>query len=412
MDSVDVEPVQFNPFQPGFAENPYPTYARLREEDPVHQSPFGAWVLSRYDDVDAFLRDRRASSQGLFNDEIRETVLRAMGLWDAWKASVIPSTLAATLLFKDPPDHTRLRNLVAKAFTPRAVAELEPRVHAIVDQLLATGEESGRLEVIGDLAFPLPALVICELLGVPVEDRDRMRDWSGAGARLVEPFMTPEEFPVADQGLRHLLDYFAALVEERRKRPRADLLSSLIAAEEEGDRLTTNELLVTAVLLFAAGHETTKNLIGTAVLTLLRHPDQLARLRADPGLINTAVEEFLRYEPPVQVTARVLSADMDVKGVTIEAGSRVVVVLGAANRDPVHFNDPERFDIGRLNNRPISFGSGIHFCLGSALARLESRIAIGALVQRFPTLELAGEARLRNSFTLRGLESLPLAVAS
>jgi len=389
----------FNPMHPDFIDDPYPTYHRLRAEDPVHQNPLGFWVLTRYEDVVAALRDPR-----LGKEAIASFVAARFG-------TPVPA-VGLSMLDRDPPDHTRLRGLVSKAFTPRVVEGLRPHVQRIVDGLLAGVEGAHAMDLIEEFAYPLPVIVICQMLGVPVEDRDQFRQWGLDIARGLDTIMLPPDSEVGRRSTAArgaLAGYFRALIAERRAAPRGDLLSDLIAAEEAGDKLSVDELLATCILLLVAGHETTVNLIGNGTLALLRHPDQLRRLRADPGLIGSAVEELLRYDGPVQRTARIPSEDVTIGGRTIPKGELVMPFIGAADRDPAQFPDPDRLDIGRTDNRHIAFGWGIHFCLGAPLARLEGQIAIGTLVQRLPRLALATDRpEHRLSLTLRGLSSLPV----
>jgi hypothetical protein len=385
----------FNPLLAEFHANPYPFYHRLRREDPVHHSTLGPWVLTRYDDVELVLRDSRFGRAGftpfLDTDEGR---------------------LPPSMLFRDPPDHTRLRSLVSRAFTPRVIEAMRAHIQEIVDRLLERVRAAGAMDLIADLAYPLPVTVICEMLGVPVEDQARIQQWSTDVARSLDAIGMTADPQVAERGRigrRALADYFRALLPERRRHPREDLLSSLITAEERGDRLTEGELLTTCILLFVAGHETTVNLIGNGVLALLRHPDQLARLRENPGLITSAVEELLRYDSPVQRTGRIPTADVEIDGRTIPKGSMVVAAIGGANRDPAHFPEPDRLDLGRPDNRHLAFGFGIHFCLGAALARVEGQVAIGTLLDRLPGLALATDTpEWRESSVLRGLKALPV----
>jgi cytochrome P450 len=301
---------------------------------------------------------------------------------------------------------------VSHAFTPRVVEGLRPRIQAIVDELLEAVGNVGTMEVVDDLAYPLPVRVICEMLGVPPSDHLRIKQWSSDVARALDMIGAPGDPDVLARGQaghHALAEYFMALLPERRAHPRDDLLSLLIAAEEQGDKLTEGELLVTCLLLFIAGHETTVNLIGNGLLALLRNPDQLQRLRMNPALLPTAVEELLRYDSPVQRTARIPNTDVEVGGRSIPRGTLVVAAIGAANRDPAHFPDPDRLDIGRADNRHIAFGFGIHYCLGAPLARLEGQIALGTLLRRFPSLALASQvADWRESSTLRGLRTLPV----
>jgi hypothetical protein len=389
------EPLAFNPLQPEVIEDPYPVYQRLRAEDPVHLSPIGTWVLSRYDDAAMILHDPRFGRRGF--QQVLEARFGRHGL-------------GSSMLFQDPPDHTRLRTLVSKGFTPRVVEGMRPKIQQIVDRLLDEAA-GGRMDLMEQLAYPLPVIVICEMVGVPAEDRDRFRDWSYAIARSLDAiaFPDPELVARANAASDALGAYFRELVAERRSRPRADLLSALIAAEEAGDRLTTEELFATGILLFIAGHETTVNLIGNGTLALLRHPDQLALLRERPELIQSAVEELLRYDAPVQRTGRLVYEDVPIDDKVIPKGSIAVGLIGSANRDPAHFAEPDRLDITRADNRHLAFGWGIHFCLGAPLARLEGQLAIGTLLRRYPRLALATDRlQWRETSTLRGLKMLPV----
>ena len=389
----------FNPMAPEFVADPYPTYHRLRALDPVYRSPLGFWVLTRYEDVIVALRDARFGKE-------------ALGELVAQRQGVESAGTRLSMLDRDPPDHTRLRALVNKAFTSRVVDALRPRVQQIVDELLGRVEGGGRMDLIEDFAYPLPVIVICEMLGVPLEDREHFKSWGLDIARGLDALLMPPGSDVhrrAMEARKAIAAYFRTLIAERRGAPRADLLSSLIATEEAGDRLSEDELLATCILLLIAGHETTANLIGNGVLALLRHPDELRRLRQDPGLIQSAVEELLRYDGPVQRTARIPSEDISIGGHVIPKGELVMPFIGAADRDPEQFPDPDRLDIARADNRHIAFGWGIHFCLGAPLARVEGQIAVNALVQRFPRLAVATDApEFRQSLTLRGLTRLPV----
>jgi cytochrome P450 len=406
----DAGDVFFNPFDPGFRTDPYAAYAQLLAEAPVHRSPLGAWVFARYADCHNLLRHPGVTTGALMSDAEREMLLRAQDLWDDWQQGMVPEFLETVILLRDPPDHTRMRSLMSKVFTPRAVEELRPHIQQLVDDLLA--EVDDRMDVIADLAFPLPALVICEMLGVPVDDREELKHWSSAAARLLDPLVDADVFRRADAGLRHFTEYFTALITERRAEPRDDLLSQLIQAEEEGDRLTDRELIANATFLFGAGHETTQNLIGNGINLLARHPDQRALLRDNPGLIKNAIEEFLRFEPPVQVTGRSVTTPVSIGGVDLQAGERCVILLAAANRDPERFEDPNRLDVTRPDVRPLSFGGGIHHCLGAALARVEGQVTVGTLVREFPKIELeSDEVEWRENFTLRGPKTLPVSLS-
>ncbi|HZN50759.1 MAG TPA: cytochrome P450 [Methylomirabilota bacterium] len=390
----------FNPMDPEFLADPYPTYHRLRDEDPVHHSPMDFWVLTRYEDVAAVLRDPRFIKEPLVS-----MVAARFGV-------SVPPGVGLSMLDRDPPDHTRLRSLVSKAFTPRVVEGLRPRIQKMVDELITRAEAVGTMDLIEEFAYPIPVNVICEMLGVPVEDHERFKGWSLDIARgLDSVWLPPEsEIPKRSGAARHAIgDYMRGLIAERRASPRGDLLSALIAAEEAGDKLSEDELIATCILLLIAGHETTVNLIGNGTLALLRHPEELRRLRETPGLITSAVEELLRYDGPVQRTARITSTAVTLGGRTIPKGEMVMPFIGAADRDPSQFPDPDRLDLGRADNRHIAFGWGIHFCLGAPLARVEGQIAIDTLVRRLPRLALVNdEPEHRQSLTLRGLKALPV----
>jgi cytochrome P450 len=396
---VDLEGL--DPFLPEFRPDPYPLYRKLRELDPVHRSPAGPWILTRHADATEVLRDPRFSSNPSHLGGERP--------------QVGPRRIdTRVLLFLDPPDHTRLRSLVSKAFTPNVVRRLRPRVEELVTDLLDRAERNGSLELIADLAYPLPVAVICELLGVPAGDRARFGSWSSDASRLLDRDIDLDEAALerGATAIAGFTEYFGGLVQQRRADPTDDLLSGLIVAEERGQRLTWEELFSTIILLYLAGHETTVNLIGNGTLALLQHPDQLRRLRDDPTLGRSAVEELLRYESPVHVTARIATTDLQVAGVPITAGEQVVVLVAAANHDPEVFADPDDLDLGRPDNRHLSFSAGMHYCLGAALARLEGEMAFGALLRRFPRLELVDpHPHFREHLVLRGLRKLDLRIS-
>jgi cytochrome P450 len=386
---------------PEFLADPYPTYHRLRAAGPLHRHPAGFFVLTRYDDVSAFLRDSRFGKSGyqaLFEGRF------GSGPGRPW--------IGLSMLFRDPPDHTRLRALVSKAFTPRVVETLRAHIQEIVDRLLSGVAGARQMDVIEDLAYPLPVTVISELLGVPVDHADLVKGWSRDVARALDAIALPVGPEVVERGRRatdEMVAYFRGLIAERRGHHGPDLLSGLIEAEEAGDHLSEPELLSTCVLLYVAGHETTVNLIGNGLLALLRHPEERRRLQDDLGLLHGAVEELLRYDGPVQRTGRMATVDCEIAGVPIPAGSLVLGLLGAANRDPAHFAEPDRLDVTREEPRHLAFGSGIHYCLGASLARLEAQVALGTVLRRFPALSLATERPTwRPSSTLRGLEALPV----
>lgn len=397
--SEPVTEILFNPLLPEFHADPYPFYRTLREKEPVHQTPMGFWVLTRYDDCVAVLRDQR------FGREEFQQMLSSVYGDDSEKPA-----LPRSMLFRDPPDHTRLRALVSKAFTPRMIETMRDHIQEIVDRLLDRVQDAGRMDVMEDLAYPLPVTVICEMLGVPLDDHASIRAWSADIARSLDAIGLPSDQAIVERGRvsrRALADYFRRLVPERRARPQQDLLSGLIAAEEQGDKLSSDEVIAMCLLLFIAGHETTVNLIGNGTLALLRHPDQLRRLQREPGLIANGVEELLRYDSPVQRTARITNTDAEVAGQPMPRGTMVITALGAANRDPAQFADPDVLDVGRKDPRHISFGFGIHFCLGAPLARVEGQVALGTLLRRLPRLQLAeATPEWRESSVLRGLKRL------
>ncbi len=396
------EPVFFNPLDPEAHADPYPQYARLREHAPMLRGPLGYWVLSRYADIAAVLRDPR------FGVGVDEASLMLAMTQDGPGVATMRE-LSRWMLFRDPPDHTRLRRLVSKAFTPRALEAVRPRVVEIVDRLLDDFAGRDEVDLIADLALPLPVTVISELLGLPIEDQAQAREWAEAIAQALDPIVTEDQALRADRAVTELAAYIGGVVAERRRNPGTDLLSRLIEAEDEGGHLSKAELISTVGLLFGAGHETTRNLIGNGMLALLRHPGELQRLRDDPSLMRTAVEELLRYDSPVQIAGRGARADAVIGGEHIAAGEPLMLLVGAANRDPAQFPHPDRLDVGRPDVKMLSFGGGIHFCLGAMLARTEAQIAIGSLLARVPSLDLAtDDLEWRPHITLRGLSSLPV----
>jgi len=386
-----------SPMLPENRPDPYPIYDFIREREPVHHAPDGSWVLTRYDHSAALLRDPRFSTNPARLTEGPDPA--SMG--------PIRQVGSSLMMFLDPPDHTRLRSLVSQAFTPRMVEALRPRIQLLVDELLDAVVESGEMDVLADLAYPLPTVVICEMLGVPPEDREKFKGWSADASRLLDGYL---DKAAMDKGMvagMYLFQYFTDLVDDRRRQPHDDLLSALLAAEAGGERLTHAELLSTATLLFVAGFETTMNLVGNGTLALLRNPDQMTRMRRDPTLIRTGVEELLRYDGPVHVTARIATEDLEIDGYSIREGEQVVAMLGAANRDPAQFPDPHRLDVARTPNRHLAFGGGPHFCLGASLARLEAQLAFETMLRRLPDLELHTEApTYRDHFVIRGVTEL------
>jgi cytochrome P450 len=398
----------FNPFEPGFFEDPYAQYAELREHDPVHRSPLEVWVLFRYDDIVGVLRDSSLSVQV---DNATPTARMQMF---AEQAPEERERGARSILNVDPPDHTRLRRLVSKAFTPKMVHELRPRIEALVDEALDTMAARGEADVISDLAFPLPFTVISEMLGMPDGNRDEVRGWSHTLTKTLDPILSPEEVQAALVAADNMQAHVQDVLAWKRDHPADDLLTGLLAAEDEGDRLNEIELLDQVLLLYVAGHETTVNLIGNATLALLGRPDQLALLSSDPDLDGGAVEELLRYDSPVQFSRRITTADLELDGKTVPAGTFMLTCLGSANHDEHRWGPTaDQLDITRPDaGQHMSFGNGIHHCLGSSLARTEAQVAIGTLVRRFPDLELGGEPERNGRVVLRGLESLPVTLGS
>jgi len=394
----------------GGLENPFAIYALLRTVRPVMRMPVsgydgpGVWFLTRYAEVELALRDPRFSVERLRAPFIRDNLERLPAFIQQGAQSL------RSMLVMDPPDHTRVRKLVNKAFTPRRIAALRARIETIVDELLAPLMRERRMDVIEALAAPLPAIVIAELLGVPARDHRQFKSWAAdIVAGLGQPTLASRQERTGP-AMQKLLGYLGGIIAARRAEPRDDLISAMVQAQEENDALSDSELLATSNLLLIAGHETTTNLIGNGVLALLREPGELERLSADMALLPTAIEELLRYDGPVQATVRVAREDLEIDGHAIEAGSLLMVGIGAANHDPAVFSEPERLDVARDPNPHLAFGFGAHFCLGAPLARLEAEIAFRALLERFPHLALAIDSpRYRPNPVLRGLVSLPVA---
>lgn len=393
----------FNPAMPEFRANPYPIYHLLRSAMPVFRTPIGPWLVSRYADGDIILKDKRYATIDL------KRIGEAAQLPSTEMLEAVRQTMAMTMLFMDPPKHGRIRGLVNKAFSPRMIESLRPRIQQIADDLISQFDSQSRIDLISQFAYPLPVIVIAEMLGIPSEDRDLFRKWTTDLAPLIDFVQDLGIVERAMKAMEQTREYFVKLVDERRKSPREDLVSALIAAEEKGDHLTLDEMLANIVLLLGAGHETTANLIGNGVLALLRNPGELEKLRSDPSLIKSAVEECLRYESPVQATARRTLEDVQIGGISVRKDSYVIVLIGACNRDPARFAEPDRFDIARLDNEHLAFGGGIHYCLGANLARVEGEIAIRSLMANVNNWCLTSEAiAYRDMFNLRGLKALPL----
>ncbi|MGD0311712.1 MAG: cytochrome P450 [Acidimicrobiales bacterium] len=402
----------FDPFDPLWSADPFPLYADLRERAPIHRNDMGFWVVARHADCLAVLRDRRASSDSLnvAIENMPEGFRTPIAEDDPVAVAMIEMR---PFLFRDPPDHTRLRGLVSKAFTPRVVESLRAGTQRVVDELLDAAIEAGQVDLLEAFAYPLPVRVICDLLGVPTADEDRFRGWSHALARGLDPdfLLTEEVIDARGEAVMQFSQYFFELLADRKRNPGEDLLSRLVEAEEAGATLSEAELLSTCILLLVAGHETTVNLIAGGTLALLQHPDQLERFRSDPEVTRSGVEEMLRYVSPVQLTGRALTEDCEFGGVEFAAGDFAMLLLASGNHDPDQFDDPERFDVTRTPNNHLGFGFGIHHCLGAPLARMETQVALASLVRRAPGLTLAvDDVVYKSNVVLRGMEALPVSL--
>jgi hypothetical protein len=388
-----------------FYQDPHTVFHQLRQHTPVYWSDgWGAWVLTRYDDVMQVLRQTE-----LFSSAGRVTYLLQQLPADV-RAQVVhlERHYEIGLAHSDPPDHTRLRGLLNRVFTPRMVETWRPRIEAVVQELIDEAKTSGDVDIIRDLAYPLPATIIAEMIGASPEDIPLFRDWAADINRLfaLGGRISAAAAQQAQDSLYVMRDYITGLVEARRSQPADDIIGRLVAAETDGEKLTINELVSTCVTLFVAGHETTTNLIGNGMFLLLSHPEVMRRLRNEPGLIESAVEEVLRCEPSVPRTWRIAREDTVIGTQHIHAGAMVFPILSAANRDPAYFDNPDQFDIRRKQNKHLAFGYGIHFCLGAPLARVEGAIAIDALLQQFPNIELAHEPTWHKDIAIRSLNSL------
>jgi cytochrome P450 len=400
---------------PGFVSNPYPLYRKLRETQPVRRDPIGpVWIVTRYAETAAIMRDPRFKKDPFAAERLPKIVREQLAMPPT--AAARASAEMISMLFLDPPEHTRVRGVFNKAFTPRRLESLRARIQLITDKCIerAQRNQSGTMDLMRDLAAPLPVAVIAELLGFPPEDYAKIKKWSDDIAEALALKPTTESQLRAAAARDDLRIYFDQIVEQLKSSPGDNLISALLAAGiagPRGEHLSPDELFSNSILLLAAGHETTTNLIGNGMLALLRHPEQLQALREHPELIDSAIEELLRYDPPVQWTSRVAGEGMTLGGQTLQRGDIVLASLGAANRDPAVFPDPDRLDIRRTDNKHLSFGTGVHFCLGAALARMEAQIAIGTLIQRFPNLKLiTKKPRWRKGITFRGVHALELSI--
>ena len=403
---ADSELSLYRRLDPEVLADPYPLYRRLRGEDPVHwDSYLHSWVVTRYADALHVLQHFRASRMPT-PEQLTEI--------DLDELSPIARVLVRQMLFLDPPNHTRIRALAAGVFTPARVERLKMHIQEMVDGLIDAVALDGGMDVIGDLAAPLPATVTVELMGVPVADRDRLKDLSVTFSEMLGNFQhNPGRTPVMLETVEELTSYYRARLREQEDRPREGVVHELMTATVNGDRLTEEEVIANSILTMVGGLETTTNLIGNGLLSLLRHPGELARLRANPSLLPSALEELLRFESPIQHTARLAPADIKLGGTWIREHDAVIAVIGAANRDPEPFPEPDRLDLGRLDNRHLAFGWGGHFCFGAPLARLEAQIVFRTILQRFPRISLEREPlRWRHNMIFRGLEALPVKLAA
>ena len=398
--------ISFNPFDPEFRQDPHPFYDRLRTEQPVHKTPIGFVVLTRYEDVVNTLRNNDFSRDIELNANLPETATRK------FKRENIRSK---SILNLDPPDHTRLRRLVSKSFTPSAIEKLRPRIQALVDQSLRNAKKTGHLELVEELAFPVPFLVISDLLAMPTDRGSELREWSQIITATLEPTTGVEDLELAEVAIGKMRPYLEEIIEDRRHNMGDDMLSSLIAVEEQGEKLNNDELMSFVILLYIAGHETTVNLIGNSVHALLTHPEQLATMRRESCTQNM-VDELLRYNGPVQHTIRTPIVDVllnvDGQEVKINKGALVLASLAAANHDSSVFANPHKLDFSRHNsNRHVAFSAGVHYCLGASLAKLETEIAVGTLVREFKNIQIEGEPQWRDRLTIRGAIKLNLQVS-
>jgi len=409
-DEADLDPGSaflVEAFDPANRANPYPLYARMRETVPVLDSGIGLWFAFSHGATHTLLRSRNTSSDERRSNEFKANLATDERLQKFAETEPL-------MLFTDPPDHTRLRSLVSRAFTPRTVEKMRPRLESLADELLDTIDGVGSIDFVERIAYPFPVTVICELLGVPVADIELFQSMSDALALAIEPgvLRTEAQELAIDAARVELGEYTAELLRDRRQTPRDDLLSALLEARDGDDRLSEPELINMVILLLLAGHETTVNLLGNSVVSLLRNPDQLEVWKQNPGVTRNAVDELTRYDSPVQMAMRVLIEPTEIDGVRAPAGDQIITILGSANRDPAVFDNPDRLDLCRENAAThMSFGGGIHHCLGMALARTEAEIVLGALVRRFDNLQLQAEPESRPRFVLRGYESVVLSAS-
>ncbi len=402
---VSAQSLRFNLFDSKFNANPYPTYHRLREEDPVHRYLIGGdWIVTRYADVKAVLKS------GCVRTDDRPKSIQERNKYFLHKEKNL-DTLAYTtsrfLFYMNPPEHTRLRGLVGKGFSSVVVERMRPHIQEIVDELLDKVRHKGSMDIVAELASPLSVSVISKLLGIPKEAQQQLHQWTNVLSRILDPLVSLKEYEAMNQATEEIQEYLRTLIAEREKDPQEDFISNLIAAKDQSDRLSQKELLAICTLLFGAGEETTGNTIGNGMLALLQHPNQMEQLKREPTMIQSAVEEVIRYDSAIQMLTRIATDNLEIGNQTIKAGEKIVLCLGAANRDPAQFPNPDELNINREQNHHLAFADGIHYCLGAALARVETQIAINTLIQTFPDLKLASnKLEWKKSIVIRGLKSL------
>lgn len=400
--------LKFNPYDPKTIANPYPIYHYFRSVEPIHQSFTGMWVLTRYANAKAVLRDPRFCVY-----KMQKNVKNKSLSLKERDFNTLAQAIDKWLIFLDPPEHTRLRGLISKAFSATSIKFLRPQIQQITNELISKVRHKGFMDIMSDFACPLPCSVIAAILGVPIEDWFKLYHWSDKLSNILDPLSALEDYEQMNRVALEFIDYFKSLIAQRQKSPQQDLLSALITVKEQQNKLSEEEIISICMLLFFAGEETTVNLIGNGMLALLCNPQQMQRLKTQPTLIQSAVEEMLRYDSPIQIITRVATEDVDLDGITIRVGEKVIVVLGAANRDPAQFPEPDRFDITRANNSHLAFVDGIHYCLGAVLARIEAEIAINTLVQQLPDLMLSKDKlEWRNKVGSRSLKALSVTFKS
>jgi cytochrome P450 len=402
---VSAQSLRFNLFDSKFNANPYPTYHRLREEDPVHRYLIGGdWIVTRYADVKAVLKS------GCVRTDDRPKSIQERNKYLLHKEKnldILAYTTSRFLFYMNPPDHTRLRGLVGKGFSSIVVERMRPHIQEIVDELLDKVRHKGSMDIVAELASPLSVSVISKLLGIPKEAQQQLHQWTNVLSRILDPLVSLKEYEAMNQATEEIQEYLRTLIAEREKEPQEDFISNLIAAKDQSDRLSQKELLAICTLLFGAGEETTGNTIGNGMLALLQHPNQMEQLKREPTMIQSAVEEVIRYDSAIQMLTRIATDNLEIGNQTIKAGEKIVLCLGAANRDPAQFPNPDELNINREQNHHLAFADGIHYCLGAALARAESQVAINTLIQTFPDLKLASnKLEWKKSIVIRGLKSL------